>query len=210
MNDKLWNILEKPNSYTHIKDDDVCIYAREYVTGGYGYKGGPTNQLIINFKKAPPLKINTSKWKYRENAVKQFKEDIEILLESTSQAVITSIPSSKKKNHPEYNNRFEDLFKEILKSHSQWIIEWPVEIKKTISASRCQGNRDPKSIKKNYFWRGFKNKPPEELYIFDDVLVSGAHFRAISDFLKENNYTGKIIGVFWAKAVYQNIKKSSE
>ena len=37
MKDWLWNILEKPNSYLHIKDDDVCSYAREYVAGGYGY-----------------------------------------------------------------------------------------------------------------------------------------------------------------------------
>ena len=199
MNDKLWNILEKPNSYPHIKDDDLCIYAREYVAGGYGYKGGPTNQLIINFKKVPPFKINTSKWKYREDAIEIFAmETVQLPRLKT----VTAIPSSRTKNHSKYDNRFEDFFARLLKSRSYLSVEWPVEIKKTVPASRCQGDRDPKSIKENYSWRGFKNKPPEELYIFDDVLVSGAHFRAISDFLKENNYTGKIIGVFWAKAVY--------
>ena len=164
MNDKLWNILEKPNSYPHIKDDDLCIYAREYVAGGYGYKGGPTNQLIINLKKTPPLKINSLEWKYRERCA------IEVFAMETVQLsrlkTVTAIPSSRTKNHPKYDNRFENFFARLLKSRSCLSVEWPVEIKKTVPASRCQGNRDPKSIKKNYSWRGFKKQTTRRVIYF--------------------------------------------
>lgn len=198
MNDRLWNILEQPNSHHHIKDDDVCIYAREYVTG-YGYQAGPTNRLILNFKKKPSIRIkNPQEWRYRTDAIEVFVRETNQLRGGLLQTV-TAIPSSKQKNHPEYDNRFEDFFKSLSKSQPLLSIEWPIEIKKTTRASRCQGDRDSKSIKENYSWKGFKKVPPKELYVFDDVLVSGAHFRAVSDFLKENAYIGKIIGVFWAK-----------
>ena len=176
------------------------MYAREYVSG-IGYEAGPTNSLILNFKKSPSKK-KTQEWQYRENAVRQFKEDIEIWLGSINQAVLTSIPSSKKKDHPEYDNRFEDLFKEILKSHPRWIVERPVETKKNIKASHKTGEKYPDILKKNYFWKGFKNKEPKVLYIFDDLITTGAYFRAISDFLIENKYKGKIIGICWAKTVW--------
>ena len=111
-----WKKFEQ-GQLPHIKKNDFWVYAREYMSG-IGYQGGPTNSLILNFKKSPSKK-KTAEWQHRENAVKQFRKDIEILLGSTSQAVLTSVPSSKKKNHPEYNNRFEDLFKEILTLHPQ-------------------------------------------------------------------------------------------
>ena len=194
-----WKKLEQ-GQLPHIKKNDFWVYAREYVSGP-GYEAGPTNSLILNFKKKPSKK-NTPQWPYRENAVKEFKEDIEILLGSINQAFLTSIPSSKKKNHSEYDNRFEDLFKEILKSHPQWIAEWPVEIKRNKEPSHTSGERNPETLRENYLWKGFKNREPEVLYIFDDLITTGAHFRAMSDFLIENKYKGKIIGICWAKTVW--------
>ena len=39
------------------------------------------------------------------------------------------------------------------------------------------------------------------LIIFDDVLITGTHFGAVSDFLKKNGYKGEIVGVFWARTI---------
>ena len=194
-----WKKCEQGQVF-HLKENDFLVYAREFVSGK-GYQGGLTNSLILNFKKPPYKKENPPEWKHREKAVKQFAKEIELLLRSIKRAVLTAIPSSNKKDHPKYDNRFEDLFIEILKSHPEWIIEWPVEIKENIEPSHISKEKNPDVLKKNYFWKGFKNKEPEALYIFDDIMTTGAHFRAMSDFLRENQYKGKIIGICWAKAV---------
>ena len=123
MNNQLWNILEEPNSYRHIEDHDMCFYARQYRAGGHGYQGGRTNQLILNFKK-PPIKKTTSEWTHRTSAIETFAMETEQLPKVASiteqlprMATITAIPSSKTKNHPEYDNRFEDFFDRLLQSH---------------------------------------------------------------------------------------------
>ena len=96
-----------------------------------------------------------------------------------------------------------DLFEELLKSRPNLIIEWPVENKNTIEVSHASENKPtPEFIKNNYIWKGFKTRHPEILFIFDDVITQGTHFRAISDFLREKGYTGKIVGIIWAKTVW--------
>ena len=134
----------------YINEEDFWVYAREYARGK-GYQGGPTNSLILNFKKPPSAKKDTVEWQYREDAVKKFTEDIEILLGSITRVVLTAIPSSKKKDDSKYNNRFEDLFTEILKAHPQWIVEWPIEIKESITPSHLSSEKDPDILSKTTF-----------------------------------------------------------
>lgn len=199
MNEKIiWHILEQPHSHHYIEKDDYCLYTREYVSG-YGYQGGPTNRLILNFKKSPNKK-RTPEWKYRIQAVETFKTEAEKLFKPDSNVSITAIPSSKQKTHPDYDWRFEDLFATLLKSRPNLSIKWPIKVKKTEQSSHRGGRRNPEEIKENYIWKGFE-KIPKRLCIFDDVLTTGAHFRAFSYFLKENGYTGQIIGTFWSRAI---------
>ena len=199
MNTNKWHKLEWPHSHPHIKTTDQCLYFREYLSKK-GYKGGQTNSLIKNFKKSPDKK-QTHQWPHRTRAIKTFSKELEILFNLILTATITAIPTSTAKNDPQYDNRFEDLFTELKKSLPKLTIEWPVEIKRTTEASHKTGQRQIRDIKSNYIWKGLQHKPPEQLFIIDDVLTTGAHFRAISDFLNENKYTGQITGVFWAKAV---------
>ena len=199
----IWYKLETLylHSHFHIKTTDKCVYAREY-KARQGYKGGWTNQLILNFKK-PPLTKETPEWKYRAEAVRIFAREIEKLFKPDSTATITAIPSSKLKTHLEYDNRFEDMFKELLKTRPHLNIECPVEIQNTMPPSHHGGSRSPEDMKKNYKWKGFKTTP-EKIGIVDDVLTTGGHFRAMSDFLKEKEYKGQIVGIFWSRAVYSD------
>ena len=196
--------FKESHKYSCVKNDDTCVYAREYISEGY--TAGSTNSLISNFKKSP-TKQKAREWHYRQEAVKQFKDEIESLFLGIESSIkkklkitITAIPSSKAKDHPEYDYRFEDLFTELLKTRSDLNVEWPVGTKKTIQASHHGGEREIKRFMNNYVWQGFK-KTPEVLWVVDDVLTSGSQFRAISNFLINNNYNGEIIGVFWARTV---------
>ena len=196
MNKKSWCRVEGPYLPHYINLNDFCVYAREYIIGKKGYKAGPTNSDILNFKKSPTAKNR----EYRTQAIQKFKQDI-LNLDFKDEVIITAIPSSIVKNDSGYSNRFEDLFTELEKSEPNFIIEWPVIAKQTITASRYSNQRPkPEEIKENYRWDGFKKTSPQTLFVFDDVLISGSHFRAMSDFLRENQYNKKIIGIFWAKA----------
>lgn len=207
MSDKLWKKIESPNLPKYIEETDFCIYARDYISGK-NYNYCETNQLISNFKKSGLKKDKKNEWMYRNRAIEQFKLEIQQLFKQLFKKpdsknklkIITAIPSSKKKNEPEYNNRFEDLFNKLRKSDSSLIEAWPVEIKKTIQASHRGGERNPEYIKENYVWKGFKKRLPKILFVFDDIITTGAHFRAMSDFLRDNKYKGHIIGIIWARA----------
>lgn len=148
-----------------------------------------------------PPNVKPEEWGYRNKVVKLFKQEIDSLLRQGLRLTISTIPSSKMKDHPEYTNRFEDLFKELKKTNRHLLIEWPVRVKQNKESLKLDGIRAPNIIKENYVWEGFKTATPRILYIFDDILTSGASFRAMSDFLKENSYNGKIIGIFWARTV---------
>ena len=194
-----WRKLPEKSSHSHIhiKGDDTCIYSREYISEGY--ITSQTNSLILNFKKSP-VKKKSSEWRYRQKAIEQFKIEIDQLFKENLSIAITAIPSSKHRSNTEYDNRFEDLFNELLKSRQGLKIEWPIEMTQTVQASHAGGERSPEHIKRNYAWKGFK-ETPKRLCVFDDVLTTGAHFRAVSDFLRENEYKGQIIGIFWSRAI---------
>ena len=94
------------------------------------------------------------------------------------------------------------MFKELRKLRSNLIVDWPVTALKTVKMAHDSGSRDPKKIKGNYCWNGFAdNMAPETLVVFDDVLTTGSHFRAFSDFIRENGFKGKVRGIFWARCV---------
>ena len=199
MNNKKWKIIEPPLP-RHLKKSDICFHARDFISGE-GYNYCETNDLISNFKKSGERKKNVDEWKHRNDAILRFKEEILHLFKEVNQKTVTAMamPSSKKEDHPGYNNRFEDLFK-TLKLNIDIIEECPVKIKNNIKASSQGGTREPKDIKNNYIWMDFKEKIPKVLWVFDDVITMGTHFRAISDFLRSNQYQGLIVGVIWARA----------
>lgn len=71
--------------------------------------------------------------------------------------------------------------------------------KAPVTASHIGGSRTPATIASSYTFQGFTGNMPEFILVFDDVLTTGAHFRAFKDFLIQSGYTGKVYGLFWAK-----------
>lgn len=184
------------SSIPYLIPDDECIYANDYISKT-GFHGGQVNDCIINFKKPP----GAPGQQHRTRAINKIALDASELFdcESGRTYAVTAMPSSKSKSDPSYDNRFEDLF-QLLKTFSPCInIIWPVTAKNSVMPSHQNGPRDPKVLKNNYNFNGFAGSEPEFLIVFDDVLTSGAHFRAYKDFITQSGYQGKVFGVFWAK-----------
>lgn len=176
--------------------DDECYYAHDFIRST-GYQGGPANDNVINFKKAP----NTLGQNYRTAAIYKFALDASSLIdcESGRTYTVTAIPSSKSKTDPLYDNRFEDFFIELAKLRPCIDVQWPITNRATVTPSHGGGTRSATILTSNYVFNGFTGAVPDFIFVFDDVLTSGAHFRAFKDFLIQSGYSGKVYGLFWTK-----------
>ncbi len=181
----------------YLNADDICYYAKDFFSGT-GYQGGEVNNDIFNFKKKP----NERGQNYRTEAIYKFALETSVLFDCEGEGTypVTAIPSSKAKSDPNYTKRFEDFFSELIKLRPCLDVIWPVSIKTTVIPAHAGGIRNPKNIEENYIFNGFEGNTPDYILVFDDVLTSGAHFRAFKDFLKKSGYGGKVYGIFWAKS----------
>lgn len=173
-------------------------YAREYdpneqVSGG-------AKSLVLNFKKKIGIKeSHPNQWYWRNKDLQTFGDELLKLFGGRSFHLM-AIPGSKPWSHPDNNQRFQDLFKYLLSKQPNLVIHWPIDaINAVPSSAEEDGSRDPEIIKSNYRWLGFIGSNPEKILIIDDVLTSGAHFKATVDFLRENGFEGIMKGIFWAK-----------
>lgn len=180
----------------NFQTDDECFYAHDFIPST-GFQGGQANNNVINFKKAP----NTPGQNYRTGAIYKFALDASSLIdcESGRTYAVTAIPSSKCKLDPQYDNRFEDFFGELAKLRPCIDIQWPIINQSTVTPSHGGGTRSAATLASNYQFSGFTGTHPDFILVFDDVLTTGAHFRAFKDFLIQSGYNGKVYGLFWTK-----------
>lgn len=183
----------------HLNTTDICLYAHDFIRGT-GFQGGQVNSDVLNFKKGP----NENGQHYRTQAINKFALDASSLFDCNNpdnSYLVSAIPSSKSKVDPEYDHRFEDFFKQLQKFCPCVNVIWPVTVINSTQAShQTSGVRNPQMIMQNYLFNGFSGINPVNLIVFDDVLTTGAHFRAYKDFLSQNGFQGNIFGVFWAKS----------
>lgn len=173
-------------------NQDTCYFAREFISGG-GFAFG-TNQLIFNFKKGPEKK-GTVEWSYKESAVKQFAAELPFKKPST----IAFIPTSKRRDDTRYDPRFDMLADELGLLCPFISIEEPIEIAASREAVHYQhGPRSVADYLTTYRWIGFRNQPVDRLIVVDDVLTSGAQFKAYKATVQKHCPELDVIGVFWS------------
>ena len=93
----------------YLTPEDQCMFLREYTTGG-GWQHSDSNQLILNLKKSPSLRLTAPKQHYwKERAIDQAAGELRQALNLPSLSGITfvPIPPSKSKTDPEYDDRLE-------------------------------------------------------------------------------------------------------
>lgn len=196
-----WRKVEPPMEGYPIHIDyekDNCYYARERYTRR-GFEGGTTNQLITNFKhdlsKNPHVKY------YKDQAINKFAHELSVLFDSNRVYYLSFIPSSTCKTDSHYDHRMEDTLTALIKLRPKIIIEEPIVIINTVQPSHLGGTRDINEIKANYRWVGIKSKSVDRLFIIDDVLTKGSHFKAYQELVNQNYKEISIYGLFWARSI---------
>ena len=169
------------SDHSFLEDEDDCLYLGEYTArGGYAYSD--TNQLIINLKK-PMGRRNRPEWRYKTEAISTVARDLRSLLgrQGFENATFIPVPPSKAKDDPGHDDR---LLQILLQASDGYDADVRELILQGVSMEAAHGSDNRPSIDdlvEAYSVDEGLAQPPRNgsLVIFDDVLTTGAHYKAM-------------------------------
>lgn len=186
----------------YLTPDDNCYFLGEY-TARRGYAFSPTNNLILNFKKSVALR-GTAQWPYKERAIQEAAAAFRSALNSEwlKTATMVPMPPSKANTDPLYDDRLLRMLNVIVAGSPADVRELVVQPTSTLAAhERATGSRPNPDDLEAFFQidEASVRPPPTSIGIFDDVLTTGAHFRAASSLLLKRFPSIRVIGLFIAR-----------
>lgn len=188
-----------------INAEDNCIFLREYKANA-GYEG-ETNSLIWNLKKKPSERETKGGWHYKGAAIRKFSAELAASLNPKwlDSATLVPIPCSKAVDHPDYDDRMEQICKGIRPGVD---VRNLVKQISSMEASHTAGDGRRTSVEEliaNYeIDEALANPPPVTIGIFDDVLTVGRHYRAMHTVLSARFPGVPITGIFIARTIHPN------
>lgn len=178
--------LSLPN-HCNICEDDECYFIISY-TSGKGYNYNHENSLISNLKKGMDKK-GKPEWGYKIKAIKEcarYLKEVDIPSAFSKNITLVPIPPSKAKSDPEYDDRLSQVLHEAFGDELD-IRELIIQKESTQSSHTSDEKRDPKKIAQNYEINEVEAKEVKNcIILFDDVLTTGAHFKAAKSVLLES------------------------
>jgi hypothetical protein len=189
-----------------LQEDDEGYYLGEY-TPRAGSGHSPTNKLIINYKKSVDRREHED-WSYKEKAINEVAQwwkkaifDTTDLSDRVHRATLVPIPPSKAKNSPEYDDRNYRMLKSLFPKGDVRELILQKESREPLHVLKNEP-RLPGTLKNNYVLNEILTQPlPSEIWLFDDTLVKGTHFRAAKEFLRKFFPNIPIVGFFIARAM---------
>jgi predicted amidophosphoribosyltransferase len=163
----------------------------------------PTNQLVLNFKKSLD-KRGTAQWKYKERAVGEAATAFRTALTGNLLDCVTlvPIPPSKAKTDPLYDDRLVRMLHAIRPRTPLDVRELILQRVSTVAVHDQENRPRPEEIRANYaIDQTLLNPKPQNIALVDDVLTTGAHFRAACAVVKQVFPNVPIVGLFIARRV---------
>ena len=190
------------SDHWYLAADDVCYFIGEY-TARQGYAYSDTNQLIVNFKK-PLERRGRPEWRYKKVAIQQaaaaFRRGLNP--EAFERLTFVPIPPSKARDDPLHDNRLTQMLQAIQDQPPLDIREIIVQTESTDAVHGLEERPCPEQIAALYRIDETLSTPvPGIIAVVDDLLTTGAHFRAAHSILSERFPAIQVIGLFIARRV---------
>ncbi len=189
--------------HSFLEVEDECLFFGEY-SARKGFAHSATNSLILNFKK-PMQYRRTNSWPYKTRAINSVASAFSQSLGSAfANLTLVPVPPSKLKTDPEYDDRMMDMLRAMRTPAglSPDIRELVLQTQPMQAAHESARRPPPDEWEKIYaINEPLAHKIPTWIGIIDDVLVTGCHFRAVSNVLKKRFPTVRITGLFIARRV---------
>lgn len=188
----------------YLDAQDICYYAGEY-TAGEGHAYSETNQLILNFKKSMD-KRGTAQWQYKERAILQAAAIFRAAIKPDAEITFVPIPPSKAKNDPLYDDRMLQLLQAVCKGRHTDIRELVVQRESSSAAHLSDTRPTPDELVANYQLDESLAEPaPQTIFVVDDVLTTGCHFKAVKQVLGRRFPEARIVGLFLARRAPKSV-----
>jgi hypothetical protein len=192
--------------HANLRPDDICYHLGEY-TANRGYSFSTTNQLIINLKKKP-TGINEWERRHKETAIMTvaaaFRQTLytEVNRAKLKAATLVPIPPSAIEGDPLYDNRMTLVLKAMGSGLDLDIRELVKQYRSVPPAHQCAIRPTITDIVENYYIDEDLTEPtPTSVWIFDDVLTAGNHYKAMQAVIQERFPGIGTAGFFAARRV---------
>lgn len=179
---------------------DNCYFIGEY-TAGKGYTYSSTNQFIYNLKKSVERR-GTPEYKHKGAAIRQAARALNTSLnpEFIERATFVPVPPSYAPGDPLYDDRITQVIQGIAPNVD--VRELVRQTRSTPGAHLLDDRPGPRQLYANYEIDDDLTEPtPSAIAVVDDVLTTGAHFKAMQRILNENFPDVPVVGLFLARRV---------
>ena len=192
--------LTRPK-HSWIEANDICLYLCEYAAG-QGYQHSYINQQIFNLKK-PMSERDKSGWRYKTSAIRKIASAFTRAFSGVDLAdwTFVPVPPSKMHSDAEHDDRVIQLLRHM---QPQQDVRELICQTQSVQPSHRGGPRLPPDqlAKLHRIDETLSNPAPNNIFAFDDILTTGAHFKAVQSVLQSRFPNASIVGLFEARAVH--------
>lgn len=190
--------------HSHLEPTDYCYFLGEYASG-HGFKFSEMNQVINNLKK-PINRKHLPEWHFKEQAILKIAYLLMSLnsWDKLKKYTWVPIPPSKVKSDPAYDDRLFRILGKVKELEKKLDLRELLLIKTSRDAAHIPGSKRPKIqelLTDLYIDEGAAEPAPNAIVVFDDVITSGASFKAAQALLQKRYPNVPIIGVFIARNI---------
>ena len=190
----------------YLRRTDVCRYLGRYAPGkGPDYSA--TNRLILDFKMAPP-RGGRAELPLKEKAIAAVAAALRGALDGSvlERAVFVPVPPSKAKDDDGYDDRLVRMLRAVRPERPLDLRELIVQRHSVEPSHRRAARLRPWEIEELYRIDEAVAAPQAGLVIVvDDLLTSGAHFRAAQQVLWRRFPDIDVAGLFLARRVAEQV-----
>jgi len=193
--------LTRPD-HSYLTDSDACYFLGEYsARKGFAFSSG--NSLVLNFKKSIATR-GTTQWQYKERAIQEAAAAFRCALPDgfLNAATFVAIPPSKARTDPLYDDRVTRMLRAIRQNQPLDVRELILQTSSTEAVHDRLVRPRPEDLAALYTIDSRLCQPaPTAIAICDDVLTTGAHYRATLSVLKRAFPLVPVVGLFIARRV---------
>ena len=188
----------------YLRRTDVCHYLGAY-TAGKGFAYSATNRLILDLKMAVPPAGERQR-RYKEDAIAAAATALRRALEGSAleRAVFVPVPPSTAKGDEGYDDRLARMLEAVRPERPLDVRELIVQTRSTEPAHLRSARLRASDIEALYRIDETLAAPEGGLVVVvDDLLTSGAHFRAAQRVLSRRFPDIDVAGLFLARRVME-------